>query len=83
MFAMWTTPMEYTLDDVSKITAPIFLLVGDRDEWCSVEEGVNTFRKLQYGEFGVISNTGHAITALVCIVALDFLLRHCEQRSAT
>ena len=76
IFAMGTTPMEYTLDDLVKITAPLLLLVGDRDEWCSVEEGVNAFRKLQHGEFGVIPHTGHAITTLVCTVALDFLLRH-------
>jgi pimeloyl-ACP methyl ester carboxylesterase len=74
-FAMWTTPMEHTIDDLPKIRVPTAILVGDRDEFCSVEEGVNAFRKLLHGEFGVIPNTSHAITPLVCTVALDFLLR--------
>ncbi len=76
VFEMWTTPMAYTFDDFAKIVAPTLILVGDRDEWNSVEEGVSAYRSLQQGEFGVIPGTEYGITPLVCTVALDFLLRH-------
>jgi hypothetical protein len=35
---------------------------------------------LPQGELGVISGIKHAITPLVCTVALDFLLRHAPDR---
>jgi pimeloyl-ACP methyl ester carboxylesterase len=75
-FEMWTTPMAYTLDAFRTITAPTLILVGDRDEQCSVEEGVSAYQTLQQGEFGVIPGINHAITPLVCALALDFLRRH-------
>jgi pimeloyl-ACP methyl ester carboxylesterase len=78
MFDVWTKPMAYTLDDFSKIAAPTLILVGDRDEFCSVEEGVSAYRKLQRGELGVVPGIRHAITPLVCALALDFLVRCCE-----
>jgi pimeloyl-ACP methyl ester carboxylesterase len=79
-FEMWTTPMAYTLDDFRTITAPTLILVGDRDEFCSVEEGVQVYRTLPQGELGVIPGIKHAITPLVCTVTLDFLLRHAPER---
>lgn len=76
IFDMWTTPMAYTLDDFATIVAPTLILVGDRDEGCSVEEGVTAYRALRQGEFGVIPGIKHAITPIVCTLALDFLRRH-------
>jgi 3-oxoadipate enol-lactonase len=75
-FDMWSLPMEYTLDDLPKITAPTLILVGDRDEYCPIEEGVNAYRLLERGEFGVVPGIKHTITPLVATVALDFLRRH-------
>jgi pimeloyl-ACP methyl ester carboxylesterase len=79
-FEMGTTPMAYTLEDFAKIVAPTLILVGDRDEFCSVEEGVSAYRTLQQGEFGIIPGTKHAITPLARTLALDFLLRHAPER---
>lgn len=79
-FEMWTTPMAYTVDDFAKIVAPTLILVGDRDDYCSVEEGVSAYRILQQGEFGVIPGSKHAITPFVCTLALDFLRRHAPER---
>jgi hypothetical protein len=53
-FEMCTTPMAYTVDDFAKIVAPTLILVGDRDQYCSVEEGVSVYRTRQQGEFGFI-----------------------------
>jgi len=76
LFDLWIGPLAYTVDDLAKITAPTMILVGDRDGGCSVEEGVAAYRKLPHGEMGMIPGIEHAITPLVCTVALDFLLRH-------
>lgn len=79
IFEMWTTPMAYTLDDFAKIVAPTLVLVGDRDEFCSIEEGMSAYRSLQQGEFGVIPGSKHAITPVACALALDFLRRHAPE----
>lgn len=81
VFEMWTTPMAYTVADFAKVVAPTLILVGDRDQYCTVEEGVQAYRKLPHGEFGVIPGIKHAITPLVCTVALDFLLRHASAQT--
>jgi hypothetical protein len=52
------------------------ILVGDRDGFCSVEEGAAAYRLLAQGELAVLPNTDHAITPMMGAVALDFLLRH-------
>jgi pimeloyl-ACP methyl ester carboxylesterase len=74
-----THSLRRILDDFAKIVAPTLILVGDRDEFCSVEEGVSTYRALPRGELGVIPGIEHAITPLVCTVALDFLRRHARE----
>ncbi len=77
LFDLWTLPMAYSIDDLAKTAAPTLFLVGDRDEFQSVEEGIAAYRKAPHGELGVIPGIEHGITPLVCTVALDFLLRHC------
>lgn len=76
VFPAWTTPMGYTLDDFARITAPTLILVGDRDEFCSVEESASAFRKLAHGELGIVPNTRHAITSPAAALMRDFFLRH-------
>jgi hypothetical protein len=50
--------------------------VGDRDYYCTPEEGVAAYRTLPHGELSILPHLDHAITPLVREVALDFLLRH-------
>jgi pimeloyl-ACP methyl ester carboxylesterase len=52
----------YTFDDLRRITVPTLILTGDRDQFCSVEEGVTAYRMLQDGELAVLPDTGHLIT---------------------
>jgi pimeloyl-ACP methyl ester carboxylesterase len=52
----------YTFDDRRRITVPTLILTGDRDQFCSVEEGVTAYRMLQDGELAVLPDTGHLIT---------------------
>ena len=66
----------YTFDDYRAITAPTLILTGDRDHFCSVEEGDLAYRNLPAGELAVLPNTDHAITPAVVDTTIDFLLRH-------
>ena len=66
----------YTLDDFRSITCPTLILTGDRDHFCSVEEGVLAYRKLPAGELSILPATDHVITPAVIETTIDFLLRH-------
>ena len=66
----------YTLDDFRAITCPTLILTGDRDHFCSVEEGAAAYRNLSVGELAVLPATEHTITPAAIDTATDFLLRH-------
>lgn len=66
----------YTIDDYRSITAPTLMLTGDRDHFCSVEEGIAAYRALPAGELAVLPNTGHEITDAAIDTTIEFLLRH-------
>jgi len=65
----------YTFDDLRRIGAPTLILVGDRDDFCSVEEAVTSYRALQDGELAVLPDTGHLITPAGIDATIDFLTR--------
>jgi pimeloyl-ACP methyl ester carboxylesterase len=67
----------YTTDDHRNITVPTLILTGDRDHFCSVEEGAATYRALPDGELAVLPATGHEITAAVIDSMIDFFDRRC------
>jgi pimeloyl-ACP methyl ester carboxylesterase len=74
-FHRLTRPPGYAMSDLHAITAPTLILVGDRDEVCSVEEGVRAYRTLTQGELAVVPNTGHTITPPLVQVMVEFLER--------
>jgi pimeloyl-ACP methyl ester carboxylesterase len=74
-FHRMTRPPGYTMSDLRAITAPTLILVGDRDEVCSVEEGVRAYRTLTGGELAVVPNTGHIITPPLVQLMVEFLER--------
>jgi pimeloyl-ACP methyl ester carboxylesterase len=78
-FPRISRPSTYTFDDLTNITAPTLILVGDRDQFCSVEEGAQAFRSLAKGELAVLPATAHLITPLAIQVAIDFLERQLAQ----
>jgi 3-oxoadipate enol-lactonase len=65
----------YTFEDLGRITVPTLILIGDRDPFCSVEEGVQAYRALQHGELAVLPNTGHLITPAVVETVIEFVGR--------
>jgi pimeloyl-ACP methyl ester carboxylesterase len=75
VFHRTTQPPGYTVQDLGAITAPTLIVVGDRDEFCSVEDGVRAYRALNEGEFAVVPNTGHFITPALVELVVDFLER--------
>ena len=70
-----TQPPGYTIDDFAGITAPTLIVVGDRDEFCSVEDGVRAYRALREGELAVVPNTGHFINPPLVELMVEFLER--------
>jgi pimeloyl-ACP methyl ester carboxylesterase len=70
-----TTPHGYTFDDMHAITAPTLILIGDRDPFCSVEEGTAAYRALPAGELAVLPNTGHLITPAAVQTTIEFFER--------
>ena len=77
---MWWTPLNYTANDFQKITAPIMILVGDRDAMIPVEEAVQMYRLIPGAELAVVPNAEHSLPymrpEMFSTVVLDFLLRH-------
>jgi pimeloyl-ACP methyl ester carboxylesterase len=74
-FERITTSPGYTFEDLRRITVPTLILTGDRDQFCSVEEGVTAYRMLQDGELGVLPDTGHLITPKVVDSTIEFFDR--------
>jgi pimeloyl-ACP methyl ester carboxylesterase len=72
--------MNYKLDDFAEITLIALLLVGDRDDFCPVEQGAAAYRKLGDGEVAVLPNTGHLITAAQIELMVDFLKHRSRSR---
>ena len=66
----------YTTDDFRSVTTPTLIVTGDRDHFCSVEEGGLAYRNLPAGELAILPNTDHAITPAVIETTVEFLLRH-------
>jgi pimeloyl-ACP methyl ester carboxylesterase len=67
-----TRPHGYTLESMHAITAPTLILTGDRDPFCTVEEGAAAYRALPAGELAVLPNTGHLITAAAVQATIGF-----------
>jgi pimeloyl-ACP methyl ester carboxylesterase len=74
-FHRLTHPPGYTTQDLGAISAPTLIIVGDRDEFCSVEEGGRAYRALTEGELAVVPNTGHIITPPLVELMVEFLER--------
>jgi pimeloyl-ACP methyl ester carboxylesterase len=70
-----TQPHGYTLEDLHAITAPTLILTGDRDPFCTVEEGAAAYRALQAGALAVLPDSGHLITPAAVQTTIEFFER--------
>jgi hypothetical protein len=50
------------------------VLVGDRDHFCTVEEGVTTYRHLPDAQLAVVPDSGRVITPAKVALLQEFLL---------
>jgi pimeloyl-ACP methyl ester carboxylesterase len=75
-FDRFTQSPGYTVEDLRRLTAPTLILTGDRDDFCSVEEGVACYRALEQGELAVLPNHGHFISPSAVQATIEFLERH-------
>ncbi|HEX8228647.1 MAG TPA: alpha/beta hydrolase [Chloroflexia bacterium] len=82
---MWNAPLNYTADDFAMVTAPTLVLLGDRDGFVPVEDGVAMYRLLPNAELAVVPAAEHtdfifspAKVSLLQPLVLDFLLRHSD-----
>ncbi len=78
-FHRTSQPPGYTFEDFAKITAPTLILVGDRDDYCTLDDGLSAYRQLADGEIAVVPGTGHVITPAKIELTLDFFDRHVEK----
>jgi pimeloyl-ACP methyl ester carboxylesterase len=74
-FARVTGGPGYRFSDLRAIAAPTLTLVGDRDNFCQVEDGAVAFRALERGELAILPNTGHVITQAKVRASIEFLRR--------
>ncbi len=70
-----TRPHGYTVEDLRAVTVPTLILVGDRDPFCTVEEGAAAYRALPAGELAVLPGTGHLITPVAVRTVTEFFAR--------
>ena len=70
-----TQPHGYTFENMHAIAVPALILIGDRDPFCTVEEGAAACRALPAGELAVLPNTGHLITPATVQTMIEFFER--------
>ena len=64
----------YSFADLAAIEVPTLVLVGDRDDFCTAQEGVTTYSHLKNGQLAVVPNTGHVITPAKIALLQEFLV---------
>ena len=77
---MWLTYAGLTREQVERITEPVLVIVGDRDEHVPAEEAVRLYRSLPQAELSILPGASHMRplfdpAAFTCSV-MDFLRRH-------
>jgi pimeloyl-ACP methyl ester carboxylesterase len=70
-----TTPPGLTYADFASISVPTLILVGDRDEFCPVEQAVAAYRQLPDGELAILPGHGHYIPPAAIETTIEFLER--------
>jgi len=65
----------YTVESLKAVTVPALILTGDRDPFCTIEEGAAAYRALPAGAFAVLPDTGHLITPDAVRATIEFFER--------
>jgi len=70
-----TTLPGLTYADFANISVPTLILVGDRDDFCPVEQAVAAYRQLPDGELAILPGHGHYIPPSAIETTIEFLDR--------
>jgi len=70
-----TEPHGYTVESLKAVTVPTLILTGDRDPFCTIEEGAAAYRALPAGALAVLPDTGHLITPAAVRTTIEFFER--------
>ena len=68
-------PPGYTVDDMQSVVVPTLILIGDRDPFCSIDEGAAAFRALPDGELAVLPGIGNGVNRTAVRAMVDFFGR--------
>lgn len=71
----------YTCADLAKITVPTLILVGDRDDFCTVEQAVTAYRQLRDAELAILPGHGHYIPPAAIQTTIEFFARRLAAQS--
>jgi pimeloyl-ACP methyl ester carboxylesterase len=78
VITLWRTLPHYSEQEVSSITVPTLVVVGDQEQFVDINHTVKLFQLLERGELCIIPNADHRVFArrpeLFNPVALEFLL---------
>ncbi len=75
----WWAPLGYTQNDYQRIHEPTLIILGDRDEFITVEEAALMYGQLPNAELAVIPNANHmqaiGSESVFTRIAIDYLKR--------
>jgi len=79
---LWWIPLEYTDEDLQKITSPVLILVGDKDEVIPHKEAQELAGKIPRAEWAVIPDAGHNEVIVNGGVFLDHALDFLDRQTS-
>jgi pimeloyl-ACP methyl ester carboxylesterase len=71
---MWHTPLDYTNEDLLKISEPMLIVTGDRDQFIPIEDTVSMYRRIPNAELAVVPNADHALPRTEIDVFADIVV---------
>lgn len=82
---LWLTPLNYSSEDFKKVSVPVLLMLGDRDQFFPVEENLEMYRMLPSAELAVLPNSDHGFlfseVELCAQIVMAFFERHREEKN--
>ena len=78
---LWWTPIEYSDEDLMKISSPVLVLTGEEDEFIPVDEAQELTNKISGAELAVIPGARHNDVIVTRGVFLNIVLKFLERRA--
>ena len=78
---LWWTPLGYEEDDFRKISCPVMIIMGEKDEFIPLQEGVELADKIPNAEFVVIPGAEHSDVIMSGGIILDLILDFFERQA--